>query len=556
MATAGPAARLLPRAVLSVLVSALLVVTITAPSQAQPGDVPDPGSRPTPEGQLPMPGAPGFGTSPITTPGGTDLRGPLAADIAQKEIELQGAIQQLAAIEPQLAPAGTAADLAEREWLDTSAALTDAERILDDLVGESYRGAAALPPDLFIPELPSLHAHAPAVPVEAPIGVEAAARDYIKARDEAQAAAANLELAQNTEATLEEQAAHLEGTIDRLTGELERLRDRNAELLVQQEREREQAAQENASVSTAPVNGFKPHDKAVRAVKHALSQLGKPYVWGAEGPDAYDCSGLVLWSYTRPDVRAQLPRVAADQYWATRDKLVTRSAAVAQQGLLPGDLVFFASGYTWQTIHHVGIYVGHGQMVHAPNSREVVKVSPVWWTRFFAATRVFDATRVDDSGADNGVIPNPIPGTPPTPPGGGPTTPPPDGDPDPTTPPPTTAPPTTTAPPPTVPDLTGMTAEEAKAAIEEAGLEVEFEPVVQTDCEVGQVIGQDPAPETPTSIGSTVTVEVCEAPPETEEPQQTDPPASDPPTSDPPASETPASVEPTTTPTTASPTPA
>jgi cell wall-associated NlpC family hydrolase len=518
------------------LVSTLLVITVTAPSQAQPGvGVPNPGSRPAPEGQVPMP------DGSTTRPGAprTSVIGPLAGEIAQKEIELETAVQQLQSIEPQLAPAGTAAELAEQQWLTATDALTEAESTLDELVGESYVGAAALPPDLFIPELPGLQAHAPGVPVDAPIGTEGAARDYIKARDEAQAAAEQLELAQNAEQTLEEQAEQLEGTIERLTDELEGLRDRNAELLVDQERQREQQAQENVDVSNAPVDGFEAHPRALDAVRFALGELGKPYVWGAEGPNSYDCSGLMLASYQ--SVGETLPRVAADQYFGTRDMLVTRSRSVAQRGLLPGDLVFFNSGPGWQSIGHVGMYIGNGQMVHAPNSRTVVKVSPVWWSQFFAATRVIEAVPVEDPGD---TPEPPRPGPPPTPPGGGvirPTTPPPTTTP-PTITPPTTSPPTTnppTTPPPpqttTVPDLSGMTAAAAADAIADADLvAVTGDPVVDASCTPGQVIGQSPAAGTEVDIGGQVTFQVCQAPPESEAP------ASETPTGSPTASPVPA----------------
>jgi cell wall-associated NlpC family hydrolase len=516
------------------LVSTLLVVTVTAPSQAQTGDVPDPGSRPTPDGQLPLPD--GSTTRPAAPR--TTVIGPLAAEIAATEIELETASQQLQLIEPQLAPAGTAAEFAEQEWLIKSEALEGAERKLDELVGESYKGAAALPRELFIPQLPGLNAHAPAVPVDAPIGAEAAAREYVKARDEAQVAAEQLDLAQNAEQTLEEQAEQLEDTIEKLTDELEDLRDRNAELLVEQERDREARDQENADdyLDLQPVNGYEAHPRAVKAVKFALGELGKPYLWGAEGPDRYDCSGL-MWAAYR-SVGETLPRVAADQYFGTRDMLVTRSAAVAQRGLLPGDLVFFSSGPSWQSIGHVGMYIGNGQMVHSPNSRSVVKVSPVWWSRFFAATRVVEAVPTDEPGGGH----TPTPGPSPTPPGSGvrPTTPPPSNTP-PTTTPPTTAPPTTnppTTPPPTtttVPDLTGMTAAEAQNAIGAADLVADTgDPVVDGSCTPGAVIGQTPAPGTEVEVGSQVTFQICQAPPET--PASEDPPASDAPASESPAS--------------------
>ncbi|HEY8474591.1 MAG TPA: NlpC/P60 family protein [Natronosporangium sp.] len=515
--------------------------------------MPEDGARPVPEGQLPMPGG---GLAP--NPPATTTLGPLAAEIAQKEIELQTAVQQLAAIEPQLTPADTAAELAEQDWLAKSAALAEAEQTLDQLVSESYRGIAALPPDLFIPELPGLQAHAPAMPVEVPIGAEAAARGYIKARDEAQAAAAQLELARTNAETLADQAADLEARIERLTDELERLRDRNAELLVEQERAREQRAQQNADVNPAPVDGYRPHPRAVQAVRFALSQLGKPYVWGAEGPNAYDCSGLVWASYRT--VGRTLPRVAADQYWGTRDKLVTRSAAQARRGLLAGDLIFFASGHSWQSIHHVGMYIGNGQMVHAPNSREVVKISPVWWDRLFAVTRVFDAIPLPgtDPGAGNPGSPgqpNPQPGTPPTPPGTRPTTPPPGsgtpttpppGSGTPTTPPPNTTTPPTTEPPPvltTVPQVSaGMSVADVQAALEEAGLQWEVgDPITDGSCPDGAIV-LSPPPGTEVERETTVTIQVCEATtPDTPDPEEPEPEES--------PSETPASPTSSSTPT-------
>jgi peptidoglycan DL-endopeptidase CwlO len=435
----GHKTRALPRAVLSTLVGVLVAAMIGAPGEAQPGGgVPDPGTRPTPDGgQAPVPGGfpgggfpgggfPGSGpTMPPTT--GPTTMGPLAPQIAAKQVEINTVTQQLQAIEPQLAPAGTAADLAEQELLAANEALAEAELALDELVGQSYRGAAALPPDLFIPELAGIHAHAPALPFDVPTGTEAAAVAYTKAREEAQAAQEQYDRATTDEQTLEEQAAALEDQLAGLEDELDELLDENLEQLVDQEREREQQ-QPNISPSQLlqPVNGFQAATKAIRAVNHALSQLGKPYVWGAEGPNAYDCSGLVLWSYTRRDVGASLPRVANDQYAATRNRLVAASAPQAtQRGLLPGDLLFFGRG-SWQNIHHVGIYVGNGRMVHAPNSRSVVKVSPIWWSDFFGATRVFPARPVEGGSTD-----------PTTPPGGGTTRPP-------TTRPPTSGPPPTT----------------------------------------------------------------------------------------------------------------
>ncbi|SHN45582.1 NlpC/P60 family protein [Cryptosporangium aurantiacum] len=118
---------------------------------------------------------------------------------------------------------------------------------------------------------------------------------------------------------------------------------------------------------------------AVSAVEFALAQRGKPYEWGAEGPQRFDCSGLVQTAYASADVT--LPRTARPQYRASRPVSIT--------ALLPGDLLFFATDRAdWDTIHHVGVYLGRGLMVHAPTTGDVVRIAPVWWSEFFAAGRV------------------------------------------------------------------------------------------------------------------------------------------------------------------------
>jgi peptidoglycan DL-endopeptidase CwlO len=101
---------------------------------------------------------------------------------------------------------------------------------------------------------------------------------------------------------------------------------------------------------------------AQKAVKFALAQVGKPYVFGAAGPDAYDCSGLTMASWASAGVG--LPHSAADQYNYGRH--------VSINSLQPGDLVFF-----YQPIGHVTIYIGGGLMVSAPQSGENVSVVPL-----------------------------------------------------------------------------------------------------------------------------------------------------------------------------------
>jgi peptidoglycan DL-endopeptidase CwlO len=101
-----------------------------------------------------------------------------------------------------------------------------------------------------------------------------------------------------------------------------------------------------------------PSEVAGRAIQYALGEVGKPYVWGATGPNSYDCSGLMLRAYESAGIT--LPRVARQQYWAGA-QLPVRQAQ-------PGDLVFW--GYDRSnpdSIHHVAMYLGNGRMVEAAN---------------------------------------------------------------------------------------------------------------------------------------------------------------------------------------------
>jgi hypothetical protein len=112
-----------------------------------------------------------------------------------------------------------------------------------------------------------------------------------------------------------------------------------------------------------------PGSAAAVAVRFALAQLGKPYRWGAAGPASFDCSGLVQASYKAAGVG--LPRVSRQQYGAGR--LVQLRAA------RPGDLLFYARDTRdRRTINHVGMYLGSGRMVEAPNRRAPIRIASIW----------------------------------------------------------------------------------------------------------------------------------------------------------------------------------
>jgi len=106
------------------------------------------------------------------------------------------------------------------------------------------------------------------------------------------------------------------------------------------------------------------------AISFVLGELGKPYVWGATGPNAYDCSGLVLRAFQAAGIG--LPRVASDQYRA--------GGHVPVQQAQPGDLVFLATDRSDpSTIHHVMLYLGDGMIAEAPYRGQPVRTAPLSW---------------------------------------------------------------------------------------------------------------------------------------------------------------------------------
>ena len=113
--------------------------------------------------------------------------------------------------------------------------------------------------------------------------------------------------------------------------------------------------------------------KAAEAVQIAMRYLGVPYVWGGSSPSGFDCSGLVMYVYAQLGV--SLPHSAASQYgYGTH---------VSRSELEPGDLVFFGN-----PIHHVGIYVGNGDMINAPHTGADVRIQPLD-SDYSGATRIF-----------------------------------------------------------------------------------------------------------------------------------------------------------------------
>ncbi|MCM2392467.1 NlpC/P60 family protein [Streptomyces albipurpureus] len=113
--------------------------------------------------------------------------------------------------------------------------------------------------------------------------------------------------------------------------------------------------------------------RAATAVSAARSAVGRPYVWGANGPSGFDCSGLMQWSYARAGVG--LPRTSQAQRYAGRQVPLSEAR--------PGDLVAYRADAS-----HIGMYMGNGQVVHAPYPGASVRYDPVGMMPISSITRV------------------------------------------------------------------------------------------------------------------------------------------------------------------------
>lgn len=174
---------------------------------------------------------------------------------------------------------------------------------------------------------------------------------------------------QAQQASLDDMKRALDAEVQALADQEQKLADlkvqiddsvKAAQLLYNQLDERERAAldaDEGGSTSFDPgeIAPGEASAKALAAIKYATSKVGKSqYVWGASGPNSFDCSGLMLAAYR--SVGISLPHSSR--------AMSSRGRAVSRADLKPGDLIFWYS-----PVHHVGMYIGNGKIVHARNVR-------------------------------------------------------------------------------------------------------------------------------------------------------------------------------------------
>ncbi len=151
----------------------------------------------------------------------------------------------------------------------------------------------------------------------------------------------------------------IEDKLDEAESLLARLEDEEREEVLSRDSDRVPAS--------VPASG-----RAAAAIRYAMAQVGKAYVYGAAGPNAFDCSGLTMMAYAQAGVG--LPHSSSAQF--------SSGPRVAESALQPGDLVFYYS-----PISHVGIYIGNGMIAHAANPSQGVRVSPLHSMPYVGAVR-------------------------------------------------------------------------------------------------------------------------------------------------------------------------
>ncbi|TFV69023.1 NlpC/P60 family protein [Blastococcus sp. CT_GayMR20] len=183
----------------------------------------------------------------------------------------------------------------------------------------------------------------------------AAAQAHATAQQAATEAQAQYDAVTAKKAALEADIASYQAAYDQLSDE-----EKSAAAAAHGDDRASRSTEREAPAPSGPV--IAGSEAAQIAIDTAMAQRGKPYVWAGSGPGSFDCSGLTAYAFKAAGV--SLPHSSRLQS--------QMGQAVSRDQLQPGDLVFFYS-----PVSHVGIYIGNGQMVHAPTSGDVVKVAPL-----------------------------------------------------------------------------------------------------------------------------------------------------------------------------------
>ncbi|MFD7641727.1 NlpC/P60 family protein [Kitasatospora sp. NPDC059795] len=325
------------------------------------------------------PGAAEPAPPPDSATAGTALD-QLAHDLADARHSAESAEQRSTAAEAQLGSkqreSADAANRAEQE----RAKVVEAEAQAAELVAEQYRngplGALGSLARLFLSDRPEdvlghrqrefERAHTAAEVLndlrQARERFVLAAEQARQAEESAAAAAKDAQQAMTEARTAADRTARLLDTTpaDQL------------ELLERQDGDRADQARQQALAAGVFGPGGSASRGGRRAVAFALAQLGKPYLWGGAGPDAFDCSGLTSQAWQAGGIG--IPRTSEEQ-WAALPRIPLRE-------LRPGDLIVYH-----HDAGHIALYLGGGTVVHAPHTGTVVKLAPVTMLPVLGALR-------------------------------------------------------------------------------------------------------------------------------------------------------------------------
>ncbi len=187
------------------------------------------------------------------------------------------------------------------------------------------------------------------------------AREQSESFEEAQAAAQEAETLQIEIGVAQKTVAGLDERIERAEDAAAAAAEAAAEAAAAASSGSEGAPGASPGASSGSSTPSYSSDAATAAVEFAREQLGDPYVFGAAGPDAWDCSGLIQGAYA----------VSGVTVTHSTNAIWSETAAIGREDLRPGDLVFYHG------VGHVAIYIGGGQVIHAPHTGDVVKISDI-----------------------------------------------------------------------------------------------------------------------------------------------------------------------------------
>ncbi len=337
-----------------------------------------------------------------TVPASAAPANPATADeaaelIAARGHDLEALAEQFNEARENLAAQQAAAQAAQVEVERATAVLAEAQRSVRGVARSAYTGSGlnsfqammvSGSADEFVNRMSTLQMVAGhqnellAVAADANV---AAAQAEAQLQASAAEAQRQYETVSGQKTDLERQIAEYRSIHDRLTAEEQRAvaaaaatahASGAAHAAGSADSERASRAERTEPLAAASAPVVADGQAAQVAIDTAMAQRGKPYVWAAGGPTAFDCSGLTQFAFRATGIN--LPHSSRMQS--------LMGQAVSRDDLQPGDLVFFRS-----PVSHVGIYIGGGQMVHAPTSGDVVKVASVDAVGGYAGARRISA---------------------------------------------------------------------------------------------------------------------------------------------------------------------